>query len=155
MIWVNGLIILQNCARGVTVDKRTRGAHCSAMIVTTLYVALGGAIGAALRFWVGVGVLRLFGMGSFMGVAVVNAAGSFLMGLAAVYITKNSAPYIAPFVMTGILGGFTTFSAFSYDAVILFEKGAMGQAALYVVLSVTLSIAALCFGLWTGRGLWA
>ena len=125
------------------------------MFGTILHVALGGAIGSVLRFLAGAGALRLFGAGFPIGVLVVNIVGSFLMGLFAVYATKNAATHLSPFVMTGILGGFTTFSAFSLETVALFEKGAMGQAVLYVVLSVGLSVAALCAGLWIARGMGA
>lgn len=125
------------------------------MLVTTLQVALGGAIGAALRFLAGVGILRLVGPGFPVAVMSVNVIGSFLMGVFVVYAAHRGATHLSPFVMTGILGGFTTFSAFSLETVTLFERGAFGQAALYVGLSVALSILGLVFGLMVARGIWA
>ena len=124
------------------------------MITTLFQVALGGAIGAAARYVTGVGVARVFGVTGFpLGVLTVNIVGSFLMGLLVVWLARRGLSHLNPFVMTGILGGFTTFSAFSLEAVTLYERGATGQAALYVFLSVTLSIGALFAGLWLMRGL--
>lgn len=129
------------------------------MIYTTLQVALGGAIGAALRFLVGVGMFRLSGHGSGMGFPVailtVNIIGSFAMGMFVVFAAKTSSTHLAPFVMTGILGGFTTFSAFSLEAYTLFERGQVTAAGLYVLASVVLSIAGLVAGVMIARGIYA
>jgi len=125
------------------------------MIATVLQVALGGAIGAALRFLTGVGVLRLVGPGFPMAIITVNVVGSFLMGVFVVAAAHRGLTYLAPFVMTGVLGGFTTFSAFSLETVTLLERGQTGQAALYIGLSVILSIAGLMLGLWVARGIFA
>ncbi|MGV6812809.1 MAG: fluoride efflux transporter CrcB [Brevirhabdus sp.] len=126
------------------------------MFSTLLQVAAGGAIGAAARYLTGVGVARLFGMGGFpLGVLAVNIAGSFLMGVFVAFAANRGATHLSPFVMTGVLGGFTTFSAFSLEAVTLFERGATTQAAIYVMLSVACSIAALVVGLWLARGIFA
>lgn len=123
------------------------------MLPTVLQVALGGAIGAVARFGVGV---ALFRPGAFpIGVLAVNVIGSFLMGLVVVYLGQKMLSHFNPFLMTGILGGFTTFSAFSLEAYTLFERGEVGQAALYVTLSVVLSIAALIAGVFIMRGLLA
>ncbi len=122
------------------------------MIFTTIIVALGGAIGAALRFLVGVSAVRLLGSGFPMGVLTVNVVGSFLMGLCVVYLGQRGGAAWQPFLMTGVLGGFTTFSAFSLEAYTLFERGAVGQAAAYVGLSVGLSIAGLICGIAIARG---
>lgn len=120
------------------------------MISTMLQVALGGAIGSAARFGVGV---ALFRPGHFpVAVLCVNVLGSFLMGLAVVYLGKHMLSHWNPFLMTGVLGGFTTFSAFSLEAYTLFERGAFGQAGLYIFLSVVLSIAALVAGVMLMRG---
>ena len=124
------------------------------MIPTILQVAFGGAIGAAARYSVGLALLR-FGAGFPIGVLAVNVAGSFLMGLVVVYLGQKILSQFNPFLMTGILGGFTTFSAFSLEAYTLFERGAVGQAAIYVSLSVILSIAALIAGIFIMRGLLA
>ena len=120
-----------------------------------LQVALGGAIGAAARYGVGVAVFRWAGPGFPLGVLVVNVVGSFLMGLLVVYLGQKSLSHLNPFLMTGVLGGFTTFSAFSLEAYTLFERGDVGQAALYVGLSVVLSIAAMVLGVLAMRGLLA
>ncbi len=123
------------------------------MIPTVIQVALGGAIGAAARYGVGVALVRL---GAFpIGVLAVNIIGSFLMGLIVVYLGQKMLSHLNPFLMTGILGGFTTFSAFSLEAYTLFERGEVGQAAIYVIASVVLSIAALIAGIFIMRGLLA
>ena len=123
------------------------------MIPTVIQVALGGAIGAAARYGVGVALVR---PGAFpIGVLAVNIIGSFLMGLIVVYLGQKMLSHLNPFLMTGILGGFTTFSAFSLEAYILFERGEVGQAAIYVIASVVLSIAALIAGIFIMRGLLA
>ncbi|MEL6958970.1 MAG: fluoride efflux transporter CrcB [Pseudomonadota bacterium] len=124
------------------------------MIVTFLQVALGGAIGAMARFGVGVALFRP-GTGFPVAVLTVNVVGSFLMGLLVVYLGQKMLSQLNPFLMTGVLGGFTTFSAFSLEAYTLFERGEVGQAALYVGLSVVLSIAALVAGVVLMRGVLA
>ena len=123
--------------------------------MTTLQVALGGAIGAILRFLTGIGILRLVGPGFPLAVLGVNVLGSFFMGLFVVFAAQRGVTQLNPFVLTGLLGGFTTFSAFSLEAVHLFERGAMGQALAYVVISVVLSIGGLILGLMIARGIWA
>ena len=125
------------------------------MFMTTLQVALGGAIGAILRFLTGIGILRLVGPGFPLTVLGVNVLGSFFMGLFVVFATQRGVTQLNPFVLTGLLGGFTTFSAFSLEAVHLFERGAMGQALAYVAMSVVLSIGGLILGLMIARGIWA
>jgi CrcB protein len=125
------------------------------MFYTTLQVALGGAIGAALRFLAGVGIFKLTGPGFPVAVMSVNVLGSFAMGVFIVFAAKTSSTYMSPFVMTGLLGGFTTFSAFSLEAYTLFERGQTGAAGLYVLASVILSIAGLIAGIMIARGLFA
>ena len=118
-------------------------------------VALGGAIGAVLR-WLGAGwVGRLMGEG-WLGTAFVNVTGCFAMGVLAVLMMERmpgSWGRFAPFVMTGLLGGFTTFSAFSLDTLYLVERGRLGIASAYVAGSVALSVLALFAGLRLARGL--
>jgi fluoride exporter len=124
------------------------------MIAPVLQVALGGAIGAVLRYATGVGLVRLFGQTSFpIGVLTVNVVGSFALGVFVGLAAQRGLTHISPFVVTGILGGFTTFSAFSLEAVTLWERGALGLAALYVTANVVLSIAALFAGLALSRSL--
>ncbi|MBM1173315.1 fluoride efflux transporter CrcB [Microvirga arabica] len=116
-----------------------------------LLVFLGAGIGGALRHGVNVGCARLCGTAFPWGTLTVNVVGSFLMGaIAAWFAFKVGEEWSQPlrlFLTTGILGGFTTFSAFSLDAVVIWERGQMGLAAAYVIGSVVLSIAALLAGL--------
>lgn len=119
-----------------------------------LSVALGGAIGASLRFGTGVVMVRLVGSGFPLAILSVNILGSFLMGLFMIYSFHRGMEHLNLFVMTGILGGFTTFSAFSLEAFTLFERGQVVSAAVYILLSVVVSIAALVLGVFIARMLW-
>lgn len=121
------------------------------MSATLLHVALGGAIGSALRYLTGVATLRAFGPGFPWGTVIVNILGSFVMGALVVILAQKGGTRLAPFLMTGILGGFTTFSAFSLDAAMLFERGQPGLAAGYVAGSVALSLLGLAAGLMLAR----
>ena len=122
------------------VDNSSPAAHCKLMLTTTIKIALGGAIGASLRFLTGVGILRFVGSSFPVAILGINVLGSLLMGM---------------FVVCAAHRGFTTFSAFSLEAVSLFERGAFGLAVLYVSLSVGLSIGGLVLGLIIARGIWA
>jgi CrcB protein len=119
-----------------------------------LIVFLGAGIGGALRHGVNVGSARLFGYGFPFGTLIVNVVGSFLMGLLAGYFAfrPGIAQHMRLFLTTGILGGFTTFSAFSLDAALLVERHAYGLALGYAVGSVAASVSALFFGLALFRG---
>lgn len=124
------------------------------MVFSVYLVALGGAIGASLRYLTGIGLVRLFGHQEFpIAIITVNVIGSFLMGAFVVAAAHRGLTHYSPFVMTGLLGGFTTFSAFSLETVNLIERGALGQASLYVALSVGVSVGALMLGLLAARGL--
>ena len=114
-----------------------------------LIVFLGAGIGGALRHGVNVAATRLFGFGFPFGTLTVNVVGSFLMGLCAGYFAfrPGMSQHVRLFLTTGILGGFTTFSAFSLDAALLIERNALGAAAGYMVGSVAAGLAALFFGL--------
>lgn len=126
------------------------------MLSTLFAVASGGAIGASLRYLAGVAVMRVIGNTGFpVAILAVNVIGSFLMGVFVVVAAQRGLTHMAPFVMTGLLGGFTTFSAFSLEAVTLYERGDLGQAALYVSLSVGLSILGLMAGLLVARAVLA
>lgn len=126
------------------------------MIWTVLQVALGGAIGSATRFLAGVAIYRVHPAPAFpLAILFVNILGSFLMGFAVVYLAKAGLTRLNPFFMTGLLGGFTTFSAFSLEAMTLYERGEIGLAILYVALSVILSLGALALGLTAARGAFA
>ncbi|MEL6915971.1 MAG: fluoride efflux transporter CrcB [Pseudomonadota bacterium] len=107
------------------------------------YVALGGALGSVLRALVGMTVA--FPLGTL----TVNIAGSFAIGIAwALGVAKS--PALHPFVMLGLLGGFTTFSTFSLDVLRLYEGGHVAGALGYVLASVVLSLAAVALGLFLG-----
>jgi fluoride exporter len=114
-----------------------------------LVVFLGGGIGAALRHGINLAVARLVGTAFPYGTLMINITGSFIMGLVAAYFAfkGDASQHWRLFLTTGILGGYTTFSAFSLDAALLYERGEMGMAALYVAASVALSIAGLFAGL--------
>ncbi|MEZ5912539.1 MAG: fluoride efflux transporter CrcB [Paracoccaceae bacterium] len=125
------------------------------MTANLIHVALGGALGAMARYLTNVGAMRLFGPGFPVGTLAVNIVGSFLMGVLVVVLALKGGTRLAPLLMTGFLGGFTTFSAFSLDAVSLWERGQGGAAAVYVMASVVLSLAAIVAGLYVARGLLA
>src|SRR5262245_60308559 len=120
-----------------------------------LIVALGSAIGGALRHGVNVGSARLLGTGWPYGTFAVNVVGSFAIGAIAAYfaLRGHGAQAWLLFLTAGVLGGFTTFSAFSLDVVLLYERGQLGLAGLYLAGSVVVSIAALLVGLMLGRRL--
>jgi len=114
-----------------------------------LLVFLGGGLGATLRHAVNVTCAKCIGTAFPYGTFIINISGSTVMGLIAGYLAfkgEASQPWRL-FIMTGILGGYTTFSAFSLDAALLYERGNLGLAALYVLGSVVLSIAGLFAGL--------
>ncbi len=126
------------------------------MLSTLSLVALGGAIGASLRWLSGVAILRLTGPSDFpLAIISVNVIGSFLMGVFVVAAAHRGLTHVSPFVMTGLLGGFTTFSAFSLETMTLIERGQIASASLYILLSVGLSVGALALGLLLARGIFA
>lgn len=114
-----------------------------------LAVAAGGALGAVARHLTGLAALRLLGPHFPWGTLTVNILGSFLMGalIGALALRGHASPLLRAFLAVGVLGGFTTFSSFSLDAVTLIERRAHLAALGYVLASVLLSIAALIAGL--------
>ena len=118
-------------------------------------VAIGGAIGASLRHLVNVAALRLVGPNFPWGTMAINVAGSFAMGVFIELLARrfNASNELRLFVATGILGGFTTFSAFSLDFAVLWERGAAVPALAYALASVVGSLLALFAGLWLVRSL--
>lgn len=114
-----------------------------------LIVFVGAGIGGALRHGVNLAAVRLFGYGFPFGTLVVNVLGSFLIGVLAGYFAYRTglSQHFRLFLTTGILGGFTTFSAFSLDAALLVERHSYALAAGYVLGSVGLAIAGLFLGL--------
>ena len=118
-----------------------------------LWVALGGGIGASLRHGLGQWSAGAFGDGFPVGTLVANVLGSLLMGLLAGWLVGREAEAARLFLGVGLLGGFTTFSAFGLDSVRLLEAGRWGAAAGYVGGSVALSLVALLLGLLLARAL--
>ena len=114
-----------------------------------LIVFLGGGIGAALRHGVNLASARLLGTGLNYATLFENVTGSVIMGLLVGYFAfRGGVPqHVRLFLTTGILGGYTTFSAFSLDTILLYQRGELGLAALYVILSVVLSVGGLLAGL--------
>lgn len=114
-----------------------------------ILVFLGGGLGATLRHLVNLACARCMAPGFPWGTFIINITGSTVMGLIAGYLAfkGEAAQAWRLFLMTGILGGYTTFSAYSLDAALLYERGELMLAALYVTGSVALSIAGLFAGL--------
>ena len=121
-----------------------------------LLVAVGGAIGAGIRHLFNLGALRLVGPNFPWGTMVINIIGSFVMGAFIATLSRRyggASSELRLFVATGILGGFTTFSAFSLDFATLWERGAALTALGYALASVVGAILALFLGLWLVRTL--
>ncbi|MBV9044675.1 MAG: fluoride efflux transporter CrcB [Alphaproteobacteria bacterium] len=120
-----------------------------------LAVAIGGAIGSLLRYFVASAIQSPAQSTFPWGIFVVNVTGGFAMGviteLAALKL--NIGPELRAFLTVGVLGGYTTFSTFSLESAILIQRGAYGSAAAYIAGSALLSIAALFAGLWVVRAL--
>ncbi|MEN4902189.1 fluoride efflux transporter CrcB [Luteimonas sp. TWI1437] len=117
-------------------------------MIPFLLVFLGGGLGAALRH--GVNLLALRAGTTFpYGTLCINVVGSLLMGVVVGWFAARSglSPSLRLFLMTGVLGGFTTFSAFSLEAALLYERGQLGLAVAYVLASVVLSIGGLFAGM--------
>ena len=114
-----------------------------------LLVFIGGGLGSSLRHFINVVCTRLLGTAFPYHTFIINITGSTVMGLIAGYLAfqGDATPHWRLFLMTGILGGYTTFSAFSLDAGLLYERGELGLAAAYVLGSVILSIVGLFAGL--------
>ena len=107
-------------------------------------VAIGGALGSVLRY------LTISVVGGPMATFAVNVVGSLVMGVLVVVLSGRM--HLSPLLMTGVLGGFTTFSAFSLDALKLYETGQSMQSLLYIAGSVLLSLAAVALGAALARG---
>ncbi len=123
-----------------------------------LLVALGGAIGASLRHGVGLVAVRHLPLGWPWGTSLVNIAGSLAMGLLAGWLALKAGDIgqeVRLFLATGVLGGFTTFSAFSLEVANMLRAGETLKAGLYAGLSVLLGVTALFHGLWKARRIFA
>jgi CrcB protein len=127
----------------------------SPAIAATAWVFLGGGLGSALRYGIGRAVLAWFGPNFPAGTLIVNAVGCFVMGALAEWLALHDAGVSQGtklFLATGILGGFTTFSAFALDTAVLWQRGATGTAALYVLASFVVSVGGLFAGMALLRG---
>ncbi|HBR67768.1 MAG TPA: fluoride efflux transporter CrcB [Rhodospirillaceae bacterium] len=124
------------------------------MISTIGAIAAGGALGAVMRHGVNVVAAHIWGTDFPWGTLTVNVAGSFVMGLlVAVFAHLWQPPQeVKLFLVTGFLGAFTTFSAFTLDVSVLYERGALMAAGGYIMASVVLSIAALFAAMILVRG---
>lgn len=121
-----------------------------------LIVGVGGAIGSMLRYAAGLLALRLWGAAFPWGTLTVNISGSFLIGILAglmLSLTTETQEATRLFAIIGVLGGFTTFSAYSLDSLLLLQKGEYLLAAGYILGSVILSILATALGYWFTRAL--
>ncbi|MBY9068279.1 fluoride efflux transporter CrcB [Hyphomonas sp. WL0036] len=123
-----------------------------------LLVALGGAIGASLRHGVGLLAVRHMATGWPWSTSIVNVTGSLAMGLLAGWLALKAegiSQDMRLFLATGLLGGFTTFSAFSLEVATMLRSGETAKAALYAGLSLLLGVSALFIGLWMARRIFA
>ncbi|MES2723256.1 MAG: fluoride efflux transporter CrcB [Pseudomonadota bacterium] len=123
-----------------------------------LLVAVGGAAGAVARYGLGIQALRWFGTGWPHGTFIANIAGGLLMGLLAgglAFKGEADQEKLRLLLGVGVLGGFTTFSAFSLETALMIERRAYGPAAGYALASVVLSVAALFVGLVLARRVFA
>jgi CrcB protein len=121
--------------------------------VAALLVFLGGGLGAVLRHLVSRLAFAAWGAAFPAGTMIVNVAGSFVIGALVGLFAAHPAisQHARLFLTTGLLGGFTTFSAFSLDALTLYERGQAGLALAYVAASVILSLAAIAAGFFLAR----
>ncbi len=122
-------------------------------MLTIALVAAGGAAGSVLRYLCILAAGSYFGPQFPIGTVFVNVAGSFLIGLFVELIARHGAApdMLRLLLVTGFLGGFTTFSTFSLDFAVLWERGQLWLACLYLIASTVVGILALFAGLWAGR----
>jgi len=111
-------------------------------VSTYIAIAFGGAIGAVSRYWLYSAVQRLHDSGFPLGTFVVNVLGSFLIGVFFVLLAEKAqiSEQWRPIIVVGFLGGLTTFSTFSLDALLLFEQGHYNTALFYIISSIVLCL---------------
>ncbi|CAN1555685.1 CrcB Integral membrane protein possibly involved in chromosome condensation [Rhabdaerophilaceae bacterium] len=121
---------------------------------TAFLVFLGGGVGSVLRWLTGLAASRLFGTGFPLGTLAVNLLGCFAMGVFARILLSPDAGggHARVLLMTGLLGGYTTFSAFALDTANLWMRDATGLALIYIGLTMVGSLGAVALGLWLGAG---
>jgi fluoride exporter len=118
-------------------------------------VAVGGAVGSVCRLLIGVAIQQRVGTTFPVATLVINLTGSLLLGFIVQMVLDSSAntPALRAFLTTGLCGGYTTFSTFSYELAILVEEGSTGRAALYAAASVGLALAGTFAGFAIARWL--
>ena len=118
-------------------------------------IAVGGGIGSLLRHFLSAAVASLLGTGFPFGILAVNVIGGLVMGVVVGLgaLKLSWSPEVRAFLTTGLLGGFTTFSAFSLETAVLVQRGDLALGGIYIVASVALSVGALFVGLWLIRSM--
>ena len=126
-----------------------------ALVSSFIWVALGGAVGSVARFGVNLTAPRLLGADFPWATLIVNILGSLIMGFLAAFLAEKHSdqPDLQLFLLTGVLGGFTTFSAFSLDVFNLVQRGESSTAMIYASASVVLSIVAVFAGFVVSRAI--
>lgn len=125
-------------------------------LINTLLIFFGAGIGGVFRYWISTGVYGVLGRQFPYGTLVVNATGSFFMGLFVVLLIERFngiGPQLRSLLLIGLLGGYTTFSSFSIETVNLLESGAWVSATLNVLITVTLCLVLTWLGMLGGRQL--
>ena len=124
------------------------------LLINVGYVAIGAAIGGALRYLVTVFVQQRAGPGFPVATMLINVTGSLLLGFLVASLAETAAvrPELGLLLTSGLCGGYTTFSTFSYETFALMRDGEYGRAGLYVVLSVGMSLVAMIAGFAAARG---
>ena len=124
-------------------------------MINIMYIAVGGAVGAVMRYLVSTGIHSVLGRGFPYGTLTVNVLGSFMMGFLFIYLIERSSlgPEWRALIMIGFLGAFTTFSTFSIETLNLIESGAMARAFANILVSVITCIMATWLGVILGRQL--
>jgi CrcB protein len=121
----------------------------SGNLLACIYVFVGGGTGAVMRYLLGIQAAKLWGVNFPYGTLIINILGSFLIGVIASYFalySTESNQSLRLFLIVGILGGFTTFSSFSLETLMLLQRGEFWLAIGYILLSVLISLAVAHFG---------
>jgi CrcB protein len=123
------------------------------LLIQSLAVGAGGALGAVLRFWTNHWVRGWFGGGFPLATLLVNVSGSFMLGFLTAYLLDNTTwpVWLRVALGAGVMGALTTFSTFSLETILLFEQGELLKAFLNVVLNVAVCLAAVWFGMIIAR----